>query len=405
VFLLWAFAPLAWFLMWRDKKYHTWFPKLLWINGIIFGVIFITQSVIAIPRLNAIYEALSIHIPSYVHPSAVGFVILFALAQIYAGHKLEQKVKVKKHFPNNYILPIVIIFAIDGILGFATGFLTTLTPARFLKPAYEKIYAPFVESTPTPTAQSSVIDISKYLQTPTTSPTPKPLSFTQMDEKYGPCVTLPTLVYHHVEDLSIAKKNNRLGLSVSPEAFTRHLAYLADNQYKTIEMKDLKAFFDNGTPIPAKSVLITFDDAYQDIYENAYPLLRAFGMKGTVFTPTGLIGNDGYLTWEQIAEMNDSGTMLFANHTWSHKSMFASNTEVTMEIETADRELRERNLGNPKIFAYPYGTVGKYSETELKKRDYTIAFTTQQGRVLCKKQALTLPRVRVQNESLESYGF
>jgi len=410
VVLLWAFAPLAWFLMWRDKKYHRWFPKLLWINGIIFGVIFLTQSFIAIPRLNAIYDALHIHVPAYVHPLAILLVLLFLAGQILAGHLLQRRLKKKsrdeqKHFADRLVFPIIVIFALDGVLGIITGILTTLTPAALVGPTFQ-LFSPrttppaIISVSPTP---NNVDDI--LLPYPSPTATPKPLSFSEMNSKHGPCTKLPTLMYHHIEDLTLAKKLRRSGLAVSPANFESQMNYLVTHGYQTPDATTLVNFFQSGAAIPAKSVLISFDDGYDDFYTTAFPILKKYNLKSILFMPTGLVGNPGYLTWDQIQEMQSSGLVLFANHSWSHKPMNAKDSEVEMEITTADRELSERGLNNPKIFAYPYGSVGQYAQKLLGRLGYSVAFTTHSGTVLCKQMALTLPRVRIGNEPLVRYGF
>ncbi len=409
VVLLWAFAPLAWFLMWQDKSYHTWFPKLLWINGIIFGVIFITQSFVAIPRLNAVYDAFHIHVPPYVHPGAVLLVLLFLGIQIAIGQLLQKKLahkrgEAQKHLADRLVFPIIIIFAIDGILGIITGLLTQLTPAALLQPTFVHFFpiqtpAALIENSPMPRSMGT--DIQK----PTPSPTSKPLTYVEMNAKFGPCIKLPTLMYHHIEDLAEAKAQGHASLAVSPTYFDSQMNYLVTHGYITPDTQKLVSFFDAGALVPAKSVLLSFDDGYDDFYTEAYPILKKYNLKSILFLPTGLVGNTGYLSWSQIEEMNNSGLVLFANHTWSHKAMSAKDADVQMEITTADNELRSHNLDNPKIFAYPYGTVGGYAQKLLLSLGYKAAFTTHSGSTLCKQQAMVLPRVRIGNASLSSYGF
>jgi peptidoglycan/xylan/chitin deacetylase (PgdA/CDA1 family) len=122
-----------------------------------------------------------------------------------------------------------------------------------------------------------------------------------------------------------------------------------------------------------------------------------------MFIPTGLMQNPGYLTWDEISGMR--GSVLFANHTWSHKNVASKNTPMEKEILTADTQLNDRGLNSPKVFAYPYGPDSIPAENYLNSLSYKVAFTTQIGNVLCKKQRLSLPRVRVGNSPLSNYGF
>jgi peptidoglycan/xylan/chitin deacetylase (PgdA/CDA1 family) len=252
-------------------------------------------------------------------------------------------------------------------------------------------------------------DIAKKYETPIPSPsptpTPKPLTFAEMNALYGPCVYLPTLMYHHVQPASVAAEKKQTALTTDEAYFRKQMQYLKDKGYQTVGMTNLIDFFDNGGTIAKKSILLTFDDGYDDFYQYVYPILKEFGFKATIFVPTGLMDNPGYLTWYQIQEMVSSALISVANHTWSHKNVGANRDIVKTEITTADFQLSEKGLNSAKVFAYPYGNASKYGEEVLKNLEYKLAFTTKAGSTLCKKQRLELPRTRIGNINLSSYGF
>jgi peptidoglycan/xylan/chitin deacetylase (PgdA/CDA1 family) len=239
--------------------------------------------------------------------------------------------------------------------------------------------------------------------TPTPAPTPKPLTFAEMNTLYGPCVRLPVLMYHHVQTETAAKADKQTGLTTYTDFFQKQMQYLKDKGYNVTGMNNLVEFFDNGTTIPPKSVLLTFDDGYEDFYTDAYPILQSLSYKATMFVPTGLVNNPDYLTWDQISSMN--GSILFANHTWSHKNVGVSNSAMEYEISTADTQLSDHSLNFPKVFAYPYGLDTPQSEKYLASLGYKAAFIEGSGSILCKKQRFTLPRIRIGSTSLSSYGF
>jgi len=243
------------------------------------------------------------------------------------------------------------------------------------------------------------------IPSPTTvlSPTSIPITVEGMNQNYGPCAKINVLIYHHIQEEETAKKNGQTGLTVTPEFFRKHLQYLKDNNYNLITMAELKSFFDSGTKLPSKPVLITIDDGYKDNYEFAYPILKEFGVKATIFVATGLLNNPGYMTWDDLNQMKD--LVYFANHTWSHQGSNGTKEKLTEEITMADKQLIEHGLNSDKIFAYPYGGAGKKVEEILKLNGYEIAFTTIHGNILCKGKSLELPRIRVGNASLKSYGL
>lgn len=266
------------------------------------------------------------------------------------------------------------------------------TPAQ-LAQEYDQVLPP-LSSSPSGEVNSS---------TPSTKTTPT-LSFAELNRQVGPCVILPTLMYHHVQDLTKAKQLGHAQLTVGTSYFEKQMQYLKDQNYTVVGMTDLINFFDNGTSLPRKPVLLTFDDGYDDFATDAAPVLESFGYKATLFTPTGLLENPGYLHWSTLPDLA-AHHILIANHTWSHHSMGASKPVIEKEITLADQQLTQRGYDSPKVFAYPYGLSSPYAVKFLATQGYEIAFTTQHGSTLCRGQRLLLPRIRVGNAQLSLYGL
>ncbi len=240
---------------------------------------------------------------------------------------------------------------------------------------------------------------------PTATPTPKPLTFAEMNNLYGPCVHLPVVMYHHIQDEAIAKSGGFAGLNVTPAYFKMHLQYLKDKGYQAVEPFVIRNFFDNGVLPPAKSVMLTFDDGYDDFYFVAYPILKEFSDHAVLFTPTGLINNTRYTNWDRISEMANSGLVYFANHTWSHHSVAKGKDVIEKEIDIAAQMLADRGYDQDKVFAYPYGERSQDAINHLNDIGYSMAFTTKPGSTLCKKLRFELPRVRAGNAALSRYGL
>lgn len=292
---------------------------------------------------------------------------------------------------------MIIVLVTTGILSIFVSFFFKVQKLRKDQQVYDQRRA----ISPVP---SGVVEVSPS-PTATPSTTPKQLSFSDLNHLYGPCTNLPVLMYHHVEPLENAKKYKRTGLDVPPEMFRSQMQYLKDKGYSFVTPTDLINFFDNGTPLPGKPVMITFDDGYVDIGDEAFPIMRELGVKGIVYVPTGLMENFDYLTWAKINEMQVSGNFTFGNHTWSHSNVGKNHDIVTREITTADNELNQKGLDQPKTFAYPYGLETSYAEKLLSDMGYKLAFTTVHGRIMCKGQRLSLPRIRIGNSKLSAFGL
>lgn len=239
---------------------------------------------------------------------------------------------------------------------------------------------------------------------PSATPTPKPLTFAEMTALYGPCVNLPVLMYHHVQDAETAAQNGNGYLTVSPETFEKQLAYLNEKKYTSIGPAELISFFNQGQPLPKKPILLTFDDGYSDFGTFAAPLLARYSVKAAVFVPTGLIDNPGYLSWSNIASLAQSG-FYFGNHTWSHQNLGTTLEKIKKEVDTAKIQLTDHGQDPLKVFAYPYGTIGQKAVNYLQESGYQLAFTTAPGRIHCAKKRLSLPRIRIGNTALSFYGL
>ncbi len=237
------------------------------------------------------------------------------------------------------------------------------------------------------------------------SPQPKPLTFAEMNQIYGPCAYVPVLFYHHVQTPEAAVAENSLSLTVDVAVFQEQMNYLQSQGYHPITMQQLIDFFDLGASLPSKPVILTIDDAYDDVFTDVFPILNTLGFPGTVFVPTGLINTPGYLTWSQAEEMRNYRSILLANHTVNHRAMTGSSTNDFPEIANADTQLAEHNLNHPKVFAYPYGPSTTNAINHLKELGYLLAFTTNPGQTMCKGQRLALPRTRVGAGSLSIYGL
>lgn len=116
------------------------------------------------------------------------------------------------------------------------------------------------------------------------------------------------LMYH-----SIDSEKNKGGIFV--DEFEEHIKWIKDK--KTFKMEELKGL---DYTLPPNSILITFDDGYKNNYTLAFPILKKYNMKATIFLNTKFIEKDeAYLNWDEIREMYESGLIDFQLHTHSHQ--------------------------------------------------------------------------------------
>ncbi len=196
------------------------------------------------------------------------------------------------------------------------------------------------------------------------------------------------LNYHKVDNMNIS-------LSVLPDDFDKQMNYLKSEGYNTITPEQLYQHLVNGTQLPENPIIITFDDGYEDNYQYAYPILKKYGFTGTVFIITSLVGQQNYLTWDQIKEMKANG-MDFQSHTVSHKSMTElTEQQLRDELVNSKKTLDEQLGQDTQFFAYPTGTYNLYIAKLVKDAGYKAAFTIKYGNVDNASNLYALERVPI----------
>ena len=175
------------------------------------------------------------------------------------------------------------------------------------------------------------------------------------------------LMYH---SLSLPPDGADAALYVPPEEFEAQLAWLSERKIPTGFASDY------GHEAPG-TVYLTFDDGYADFYTDAFPLLVRYGAKATVFLITDWIGAEGYLTGEQIREIQASGLVEFGSHTASHPHLSALPEEAMRDELAASKAALEAILGQPVTsLCYPYGDADDRVQKAAAAL-YEIAFTTR----------------------------
>jgi len=199
---------------------------------------------------------------------------------------------------------------------------------------------------------------------------------------------IPVLLYHRVGSTLDP-------LTVTPERFERDLRQLKDAGYETINLQQFDHFLaDRDTEMPAKPLLITFDDGYRDNYENAFPLLSKYEMGAAFFVIAGMLGEPERVSVADIQEMARYG-MTIGSHTVTHRPLGELSVEEMRQELVQSRAILADALGNPvDSIAYPRGS---YSNDTLTLADdfYTNGFTTVNGQCSRASNPYALRRIPV----------
>lgn len=211
-------------------------------------------------------------------------------------------------------------------------------------------------------------------------------------------VRVPIVLYHHIRPITKDMKPLARGLSVSPATFEEQLEYLQENGYATVTLHDLFEAFKGRQTLPARPIILTFDDGYYDTYSYALPLLQQYGMKAVIFAVPRLLGTPGYLGWEEFDALHASGVFEIGAHSLTH-GVLPQMTESHEKNEIVQsKKILENRLEQPvEFFAYPYGEYKQRTIEITKKAGYLGAVTTHYGTVHMEKNPFELTRVRLTN--------
>lgn len=222
----------------------------------------------------------------------------------------------------------------------------------------------------------------------------------------GFCLKVPILLYHHIEPIDQANKKGYGWMDVDPVVFEQQISYLNAQGYKTISIEELAQALISHQDLPVKTVALTVDDGYQDIYDFAFPIIQKYHVTLNLMIPTGLINNQGYLSWGQLKQMTGSGLVTAYDHTWSHASLGnASKDKIEYEIAISKKQLEDQLGKEVKIFAYPYGSESNSIREVLQSNGFSAALSTIPGYYQCDSFIMSLHRNRIGNTSLTSYGL
>lgn len=223
----------------------------------------------------------------------------------------------------------------------------------------------------------------------------QPLAPVMIDEE----IKAPIIIYHHIKDdyqsNSAADKN----YTITVANFEAQMDYLVEHGFSSINISDLARYFSGEFSLPDKPIIITFDDGLASQYQNAWPILKNYGLKTTFFIFTNPIGkNDNYLSWEQVKELADAGSEIGVH---GHYHLFwdkISDSELSREI-VVSQELIESKIGRPiSAIAYPFGQYNDKVVQTVQAAGYLVGRDIINGRSHRSKDLFKLKAYFITND-------
>ena len=202
------------------------------------------------------------------------------------------------------------------------------------------------------------------------------------------------LTYHSI-DISESP------VSVRPSDFERQVAWLANSDVEVVGLEELLR-----RPPDGNACAITFDDAFMNFVETAWPILREHDLPVTLFVVSGHVGGTNawggrthaavptlpLMDWSALGEVAEQGVTLGA-HTRTHPWLTAlSDEDLAEELEGSRNEIHECTGQQANAFAYPYGDHDR-RVVAAAGRAYDVGVTTRLAPVLVGDDPLQLPRL------------
>ncbi len=174
-------------------------------------------------------------------------------------------------------------------------------------------------------------------------------------------INIPIFVYHNIVDTITGPDY----MQTTKENFINQILGLKKLGYEIIRYDDLIKYDKGEQKLKEKSIIITFDDGWETNYENLFPIVKEYNIPIAINIIDDNVGKEGYLSWDEIKEMNDSGLVDIYSHSRYHKDPNTVNTQQYVEDVQYSHKHIEEVLGKQvtKIFTYPYGL---YDEEKVK---------------------------------------
>jgi len=212
-------------------------------------------------------------------------------------------------------------------------------------------------------------------------------------------IKLPVLMYH-----AILSDSRRAGeYVITPQAFRKDMEYISEAGYETVTMEDIIAYVKNGSSLPEKPIMITFDDGYYNNYLHAYPILKEFGMKAVI----SIIGaetdkysldpepheNYSHCTWDMLREMQESGVMELQSHSYdmhhierghmgigkkTGEKLVAYRTRLYTDLSRMQNRFTQELGSCPNTFTYPFGCAPADSKPVLEELGFQASLGSQE---------------------------
>ncbi len=200
-------------------------------------------------------------------------------------------------------------------------------------------------------------------------------------------------MYHRFDE------NKYPSTNIKKNIFLEHLKEINHSGIEFISYENFKKIIKKS--IDKKYVLLTIDDAFESFYVHAWPILKNKKIPFILFVSTREVGNYGYMTWEQIREIESSDLATIGNHSHSHEYLIDwDDIEIKDDLKKSIKIFKKELGYSPKAFSYPFGEYSINLKKIVSDLNFEFAFGQHSGVIDPTKDYLELPRFPIN----EKYG-
>ncbi len=193
--------------------------------------------------------------------------------------------------------------------------------------------------------------------------------------------------------------------TVSEKSFEYQMNFMKRHGFQVISFDDLVEGIKEGQQFARNTVVLQFDDGYEDNYKYAFPILKKYGFPAMVFLVSDKIGTPGFLTWDQIKEM-EKYNFLAGAHTRHHVYLPRLSLAQAQDEIAGSKKMIEDHLGHSiDYFAYPSGGFTEEIKRLVKEAGYKAAVTTNRGKDRFNMDLYELKRIHMNNTDDQYSGL
>ena len=199
-------------------------------------------------------------------------------------------------------------------------------------------------------------------------------------------------MYHRFNESKYPSTNIQINI------FKNQMEIIQNSNYIFSDPAKFKENF--KTPKQNKEILITIDDAFQSFYSEAWPYLKKNKIPFILFVSTEPVGKKGYMTWDQIKEVEAESFTFIGHHSHSHNYLIDETNDLFISDTEKANKIFLKELGYiPDLFSYPFGEYSKFMRDYISQK-FDFAFGQHSGVIDINKDKFELPRFPIN----ENYG-